>query len=71
MFCCLEDYRARVDFMGYEDLVAYGNWKWTSDILFSDYGCECGFFTSTVANWWSGEKSYTWCGAWENYGSFV
>jgi hypothetical protein len=50
------------DFMGGEDLMAYCTRKRTSDILLQDYDSACNNFSCTIGNWWSGEKSWTWCG---------
>jgi len=40
---------------------AVGQKKWMSDILLRDYNSVCNNFCCTTGNWWSGEKSWTWC----------
>jgi hypothetical protein len=48
--------------MGYEDNMAYFRRKCTKDILLRDYDSVCNDFSCAIGNWWSGEKSWTWCG---------
>ena len=47
------------DFMGYEDIMAYGTRKRMSNILFRDYDSVCNDFSCAIGNWRSGEKSGT------------
>jgi hypothetical protein len=54
--------------MGGEDYLRLGNLtpyytrKWACDIMFWDYDSECNNFFCAIGNWWSGNKSGTWCG---------
>jgi hypothetical protein len=62
MGCYLADYLGSEDFMILEDLMANCTREWTCDIVPRDYDSVCNNFSCAVGNWWSGEKSWTWCG---------
>jgi hypothetical protein len=58
-------------FMRLEDLKANCRREWTCNTVLRDYDSVCNNSGGAIGNWWSGGKSWSWCGGREYCASVV